>query len=140
MRRITLIVIHCDGIMPHQHNTIAKIDAYHRSLGWKCVGYHVYIQRDGTVEYGRPIEEPGAHVAGHNKYSIGICFEGGLDAAGNPADTRTPEQVRALRELVERLHERFPNAVIVGHHDLNPRKACPCFDVVSEYRDLQPIM
>lgn len=45
------------------------------------------------------------------------------DAAGNPADTRTPEQVRALRELVERLHERFPNAIIVGHHDLNPRKS-----------------
>ena len=60
------------------------------------------------------------------------------DAAGNPADTRTPEQVRALRELVERLHERFPNAIIVGHHDLNPRKACPCFDAVKEYLDLQP--
>ena len=31
-----------------------------------------------------------------------------------------------------------PLAVIVGHRDLNPQKACPCFNAVSEYRDLQP--
>ncbi|MBR3619724.1 MAG: N-acetylmuramoyl-L-alanine amidase [Bacteroidaceae bacterium] len=139
MRRITLIVLHCDGIMPHQHNTIRKIDAYHKSKGWKGVGYHVYVQRDGTVEYGRPIEVVGAQVAGHNRYSIGICYEGGLDAAGEAADTRTPEQVETLRSLVEQMHERFPKALIVGHHDLDPRKPCPCFDAVAEYRDLQPV-
>ena len=138
MRRITMIVIHCDGIMPHQHNTIAKIDAYHRSKGWKCVGYHEYVRRDGTIEHGRNIEEPGAHVVGHNRYSIGICYEGGLNSAGEAEDTRTPEQVRALRQLVERYHAYFPNAVIVGHRDLNPRKECPCFDAVKEYWDLQP--
>jgi len=27
---------------------------------------------------------------------------------------------------------------IVGHHDLDPKKACPVYDVVSEYADLQP--
>jgi hypothetical protein len=37
------------------------------------------------------------------------------------------------------LHERYPRAVIVGHHDLNPHKACPCIiNVAHEYRDLQP--
>ena len=30
------------------------------------------------------LELPGAHCRGHNKYSIGICYEGGLDARGNP--------------------------------------------------------
>ena len=139
MRKITMIVIHCDGIMPHQHNTIAKIDAYHRSKGWKCVGYHEFVHRDGTVEHGRNIAEPGAHVVGHNLHSIGLCYEGGLNSAGEPEDTRTPEQVRALRQLVERYHAYFPDAVILGHHDLNPGKACPCFDAVKEYWDLQPI-
>ena len=134
-----MIVIHCDGIMPHQHNTIAKIDAYHRSKGWKCVGYHEFVRRDGTVEHGRNIAEPGAHVVGHNLHSIGLCYEGGLNSAGEPEDTRTPEQVRALRQLVERYHAYFPDAVIVGHHDLNPGKACPCFDAVKEYWDLQPV-
>ena len=139
MRKITMIVIHCDGIMPHQHNTIAKIDAYHRKKGWKCVGYHEYVRRDGTIEHGRNIAEPGAHVVGHNSHSIGICYEGGLNSAGEAEDTRTPEQVRALRQLVERYHAYFPDAMIVGHHDLNPKKACPCFDVVKEYWDLQPM-
>jgi hypothetical protein len=37
------------------------------------------------------------------------------------------------------LHERYPRAVIVGHHDLNPHKDCPCIiNVAHEYRDLQP--
>ena len=133
-----MIVVHCDGLMPHQHNTIKKIDDYHKSKGWKGVGYHFFIQRDGTVEVGRKLWEVGAHCVNHNRYSIGICYEGGLDAAGEAADTRTPEQVRALRELIERLHAQFPKAVIVGHRDLDPRKKCPCFDAVAEFKDLQP--
>lgn len=138
MRTITLIVIHCSAVRPDQTSSAEQIDSWHKSRGWKGIGYHYVVRRDGSIELGRPIEEPGAHVVGHNKYSIAICYEGGLDATGNPADTRTPEQVRALRELVERLHERFPNAVIVGHHDLNPHKPCPCYNVVTEYRNLQP--
>jgi len=30
-------------------------------------------------------------------------------------------------------------ALIVGHHDLNPQKDCPCIEnVAREYADLQP--
>lgn len=29
-------------------------------------------------------------------------------------------------------------AVIVGHRDLDGHKACPCFDGVRVYRDLEP--
>jgi hypothetical protein len=46
--------------------------------------------------------------------------------------------VKVLRELVERFHAYFPDAVIVGHHDLDPKKSCPCYSPVTEYRDLQP--
>ena len=74
----------------------------------------------------------------HNKYSIGICYEGGLDADGKPKDTRTDAQKIALRQLIMRLKKTDPLAVIVGHCDLNPQKTCPCFNAVSEYRDLQP--
>ena len=138
MRSITTIVLHCDGLKPNEHNSVKKIDDYHRSKGWKGIGYHFWVNRQGEVFTGRRLEEAGAHVVGHNKYSIGICYEGGLNSAGVAADTRTPEQVRALRELVEWMHAYFPKAVIVGHHNLNPLKDCPSFDAVSEYRDLQP--
>ena len=34
----------------------------------------------------------------------------------------------------------YPRALIVGHHDLNPHKDCPCIpDVYHEYADLQPM-
>lgn len=138
MRSITLIVLHCSAVRPGQRSSAADIDNWHRKKHWKGIGYHYVVRRDGSVELGRPLAEPGAHVVGHNRYSIGICYEGGLDANGEEADTRTPEQVKALRQLVEQLHEVFPKALIVGHHDLNPGKPCPCFDAVAEYRDLQP--
>ena len=138
MRSINFIVIHCSAVRPEQTSSAADIDRWHRSRGWKGIGYHFVVRRDGTVETGRPVEEVGAHCKGHNKYSIGICYEGGLDAQGRPADTRTSEQVKALRELVEMLHKAFPKALIVGHHDLDPTKPCPCFDAVKEYADLQP--
>ena len=109
-----MIVIHCSAVRPNQRSSAKDIDDWHRKRGWKCIGYHFVVRRDGTVETGRRLDEVGAHVVGHNRYSIGICYEGGLNDAGEAADTRTPEQVRALRELVEQMHGRFPRAVIVG--------------------------
>lgn len=143
MRSIKLIVLHCSAVRSYQQSSAEDIDGWHKNrvthgIHWKGIGYHYVVRRDGTVEYGRPLTEEGAHVVGHNRYSIGICYEGGLDANGEEADTRTPEQVKALRQLVEQLHEKFPKALIVGHHNLNPRKKCPCFDAVAEYWDLQP--
>ena len=75
----------------------------------------------------------------HNSHSIGVCYEGGLDIRGQPADTRTAEQKASLRRLLEDLHQRYPHALIVGHHDLNPHKDCPCIpNVIGEFKDLQP--
>ncbi|MCH5174169.1 MAG: N-acetylmuramoyl-L-alanine amidase [Bacteroidales bacterium] len=136
MRTVTLVIIHCSAVRPGQRSSARDIDGWHRARGWKSIGYHYVVRRDGTVEEGRRPEEVGAHCTGHNGHSIGICYEGGLDEAGKPADTRTPAQRLALRQLVERMHARFPKALVVGHHDLNPMKACPCFDVVREYRGL----
>lgn len=132
-----MIVIHCSDVPPGVQSSAKDIDGWHKDKGWKGIGYHFVVRRDGTVETGRRLEEIGAHCVGHNKYSIGICYEGGRDSAGCHADTRTPAQVKALRELVERMHAYFPKAVILGHRDLNPTKDCPCFDAVKEYLDLQ---
>lgn len=144
MRKITMIVVHCSAVRPEQTSSAAQIDGWHKERKdrnghpWKGIGYHYVVRRDGSIELGRPIEEQGAHCVGHNKYSIGICYEGGLNSAGKEEDTRTPEQKRALREKLEELHRLFPKALIVGHQDLNPGKKCPCFDAVKEYWDLQP--
>ena len=138
MRIITLLIVHCSAVRPGQRSSAKDINDWHREKGWNGIGYHYVVRRDGSIELGRPIEEVGAHCVGHNSHSIGICYEGGLNAAGVEADTRTPEQKVALRKLLEELHEQFPKAMIVGHHDLNPGKPCPCYDVVTEYIDLEP--
>jgi N-acetyl-anhydromuramyl-L-alanine amidase AmpD len=141
MRTITMLVIHCSAVRPDQTSSAAQIDTWHRRDNhWKLgIGYHYVIRRDGTIEPGRPEWMIGAHCKNHNAHSIGICYEGGLDIRGQPADTRTEKQKAAMRCLLEHLHGRYPRAVIVGHHDLNPQKPCPCIEnVAHEYADLQP--
>lgn len=138
MRTITLIIVHCSANKADSVLRMADIDRYHRSLGWKGCGYHYVIPTDGTVETGRDEAEVGAHCKNHNSHSIGVCYIGGLSAEGKPEDTRTKAQRITLRKLLEALHRKYPRALIVGHRDLDPRKACPCFDAVGEYADLQP--
>lgn len=138
MRSITLIVVHCSANRAGSALRLADIDRHHRSLGWKGCGYHYVIPTDGTLEEGRPEAEMGAYCRHHNRHSIGICYIGGLSADGTPADTRTEAQRATLRRLLASLHRRFPRALIVGHRDLDPLKACPCFDAAKEYADLQP--
>ena len=94
------------------------------------------VRRDGTVERGRPEAKVGAHCLNHNRHSIGVCYEGGLDAQGRPADTRTEAQKRALISLVRELKGRYPRAIVVSHHTFDPRKACPCFNAEHEFRDV----
>jgi N-acetyl-anhydromuramyl-L-alanine amidase AmpD len=141
MRTITMIIIHCSAVRPDQTSSAAQIDTWHRKDNhWKLgIGYHYVIRRDGTIEPGRPEWLIGAHCKNHNAHSIGVCYEGGLDIRGQPADTRTSTQKAAMRTLLEQLHARYPRAVILGHHDLNPQKSCPCIEnVAHEYADLQP--
>lgn len=113
---------------------MADIDRYHRSLGWKGCGYHYVIPTDGTIEVGRPEAVVGSHCRYHNRHSIGVCYIGGLAADGKtPMDTRTPAQKEALKRLLAELHNRYPKALILGHRDIDPLKACPCFSPSKEY-------
>lgn len=145
MRKIDYIVIHCSATRCTEDITAADIDRWHKERGWHAIGYHFVIDLDGKVELGRAVRDVGAHAFGYNKNSIGICYVGGLDRYGHPADTRTPAQVKALRILVRELHASFPGAKVVGHRDLSPDvdgdgvierwewlKQCPCFDVATE--------
>ena len=129
-RRIDLVVIHCSATRCTRSYTVDDCRRDHRNRGFADIGYHYYITRDGVVHAGRPLYTEGAHTQGYNRYSIGICYEGGLDIRGRPADTRTPQQKDTLHRLLQRLKEDCPQARVVGHRDLpGVRKACPCFEV-----------
>lgn len=129
MRAINLIVIHCSATKPTQDIGAKEIREWHvKGNGWKDIGYHFVIRRNGVVEDGRPVEQVGAHVAGHNANSIGICMVGGIDAAGKPEANFTPEQWKALPRLLRVLKAQYPKATIHGHNEY-AAKACPSFDV-----------
>ena len=151
MRTITLIVLHCSATRTTQKYPFHQCKADHLKRGFTDIGYHYYITRDGQVHVGRPLWKEGAHCKGHNKHSIGICYEGGLDAAGYACDTRTKAQRESMYALLSRLHDQFPSAIIMGHRDLSPDedgngriepdewvKQCPCFDALMDYFDLEP--
>ena len=133
---VKYIVVHCSATLPGQHCDAETIDRWHRRNGWSMIGNHYVVLKDGTVEHGRPLFYQGAHVGkpkNLNPVSIGVCYIGGLAADGTTADTRTREQKEALRRLIGQLRRRDPQATVVGHRDLNPGKACPCFNAKPEY-------
>lgn len=136
MRRITLIVVHCSATRRDRPFTVtALIRCHQERFGY--TGYHYYITRDGHTYQTRHLQLVGAHARGHNAHSIGVCYEGGLNPDGRPADTRTAAQRRSLLRLLTQLRRQFPEARITGHRDLpNVSKACPCFNAEAEYATL----
>lgn len=136
MRKITDLIVHCSATPEGKSFTVADIDRWHRQRGFAQIGYHYVIYLDGSVHTGRPIATIGAHCAGHNANSIGVCYIGGLSADGKrPKDTRTDAQKQSLIALLRQLRAQFPNAVIHGHRDF-AAKACPSFDATKEYAHL----
>ena len=128
---VRFLVIHCSATRSDRSYPVERLLRDHRARGFRTVGYHFYLRRDGTLTQHRRLLEVGAHARPYNRCSIGICYEGGLDPQGRPADTRTPVQRDRLRQLLSLLRELFPEARVVGHRDLPGAtpKACPCFDV-----------
>ena len=149
MKEIDAIVIHCSATRAGQDLRAKDIDRMHKQRGFSQIGYNFVIDLDGMVENGRPLSIDGAHcntkgfsTTSYNKHSVGVCYIGGLDANGKPADTRTPAQSASLRELCK----EYPIVEVLGHRDTSPDldgsgevepreyiKACPCFDVRSEF-------
>lgn len=136
MRAIDTIIIHCSATKPTQDIGAEVIRGWHvKDRGWKDIGYHYVIRRNGLVELGRDLdgdgdvdEEVGAHAAGFNSNSIGICMVGGIDAAGKPDSNFTIAQWRTLGDVLAALRAKYPRTRIIGHRNVEPGKACPSFD------------
>ena len=136
MRKIDLIVVHCSATRCDRRFSVEDLIACHDAR-FGFTGYHYYITRNGKVYQTRHENLVGAHAKHFNEHSIGVCYEGGLDEHGHPADTRTPVQKHTLVALLRSLKVDYPDAQILGHRDLpGVRKACPCFDARTEYQNL----
>lgn len=121
------IVLHCSATKPQLNIGRDVIREWHLAKGWADIGYHAVVKRNGLIEFGRPFDDIGAHVAGYNGTTVGVCLVGGLYADGSEAEDDfdglyTVEQKHALRELLVVLKAAYPDAQIVGHRDLSPDK------------------
>ena len=74
-RKINLIVVHCSATRVNQDFPVEALEACHKARGFKSIGYHYYITKDGVVYPCRPETEVGAHARHYNAHSIGICYE-----------------------------------------------------------------
>lgn len=133
MRNIKEIIVHCSATPEGKDFTVEDIRKWHLARGFKDIGYHYVIYRDGSIHKGREESVIGAHCTGHNSYSIGVCYIGGVAKDGKtPKDTRTEAQKESLVELLKELKAKYPKATIHGHREF-ANKACPSFDAKKEY-------
>jgi N-acetylmuramoyl-L-alanine amidase len=155
-RAVTQVVVHCSATPSGQWLkgcAPVTINGWHAARGFRrgavarrafnpdlgSIGYHFVVDIDGRVWSGRHVDEIGAHAAGNNATSIGICLVGGAERDAQ----YTAEQWAALATLVRRLLPLLrPGAGVVGHRDLSPDangnrvvepgewlKTCPGFEV-----------
>lgn len=152
MTDVRYLVGHCSATPADMDIGRKEIDLWHRQQGWDCIGYHSVIRRDGTEEFGRPFDRPGAHVVGYNSQSLGVCLVGGVKRAGKELVTEFNFEPAQLARMVERFRawrELWPLAIIVGHRDLavDPKthrrlKDCPSFDLrawLKANTDIDPL-
>ena len=146
--KIVLVVVHCadtadgdpafdirdvnqwHGAPPHGYNRDPRLvkDLGHGKL--HHIAYQTFIPTSGEPQQGRLLEEVGAHCAGYNAVSVGICM------AGKTAFT-LPQWYTLRSEIVNLTIDLGRPLRIVGHNALDrrtPPKTCPGFDVDSWLR------
>lgn len=131
MKDIKFLVVHCAATYPSMDIDAAWIDRIHKERGFRKIGYHYFIKRDGTIEKGRPEWEMGAHVKGFNQNSLGICMAGGLkEGTTEVEDNFTNAQYESLESLLTTLYTKYPEAEFAGHNDFlgHESRGCPSFD------------
>lgn len=134
-RKVKYIILHCSDSL---YGDAKLLDQWHKQRGFERIGYHYVVlngyrswesyraqQRDsevGAIEKGRNEWEVGAHCAGYNQHSIGICLIG-------RGEYEIQQLMAARLLIVEDLLKRYPNAKLFGHSELNPLKKCPMMNM-----------
>jgi len=140
-KKVKYLVLHCTGSQEGvDHSKRWFLLFFKNERKFSRPGYHIIIapngrkdtlvrfDNDGYVQFN----ELANGVAGYNSVSIHISYQGGIDKYGNPKDTRTPAQKKAIEEEVINTKKKFPWIELKGHNEL-AKKACPSFNVRQEY-------
>lgn len=159
--KIRTIVIHCTA----GHTSAEKVQAYflrpkaQGGRGWNTGGYHIIIEKDGSLKEMYPFETVTNGVGGYNSQSIHISYVGGVDPNNvyKAVDTRTAAQKAGIHTAIQRAitwlkangKDITRDLAVVGHYDFSKDKngngtiesyerikECPSFDVMQELNRL----
>ena len=145
-REVTEVVVHWTDTYSNKNIGSEELNRTHIELGINGIGYHYVIRRDGSLQRGRPVNVKGDHASenGHDEYSIGLAFVGGINAPSGTdfpttyrsASSLTLSQMNTFREFCQAFYNRFPGGQILGHNDVDQFEQDPGFDVRDYVEDL----
>lgn len=121
-------VVHCSESPDGRSDTAEDIHIWHKRRKWAGIGYHAVIERDGVIRNGRPLYWAGSHVFGWNDRTWGVCLIGTSEF--------TEAQYRSLFALLSSWKLQAPQATVVGHYQLDPKKTCPNFNVSQWFMEV----
>ncbi len=117
----TLVIHHSAVYEADGPATLSEIQRLHRDdRGWADVGYHFMVDKDGTIYQGRDLTARGAHTAGFNTGSAGICLLGDFRF-----EAPSKDQLDAALALIRWLVELLSPTHLAGHQQFNPATICP---------------
>jgi len=104
--------------------TPEQVATYHvRNAGWPGIGYHFYVEPDGTIYQTNRLETKSYHVGNSNSYAVGICVSGRFTGV-----IPTPNQIAQTGQLSAWLAQKLniPSQNIIGHREFpNNHTECP---------------
>ena len=98
-----------------------QIQRWHLDRGWLTVGYHFVVSPSGRIFGGRPVDRLGAHVAGHNAGTVGICLMGNFER-----ERPTDAALAALEHVRTRLVPGGASVALLGHRDHRGHESSAC--------------
>lgn len=122
IRSVQRVFLHCSASDNPAHDSVAVMREWHLARGFKTVGYHFFIRKDGTLQLGRSLESTPAAQEGNNTATIAICLHG-LDVK-----KFTPEQFATLKQLAKQIKMAYNSRITFHGHREVSAKACPVFD------------
>ena len=106
-------------------NAIRKYHTTEPRLMFYDIGYQFGLElvaEHYEILIGRMMNQQGAHVRGHNRNNLGICFVGNYDLAP-PPEKMWNLGVKFVSSLCEVLD--ISVMAVRGHHEYDSNKTCP---------------
>lgn len=127
----------CGVAPPTEAERTRGMEEYHATVypGTGYIAYHWLVYRDGRIHEGLGWKHTGAHVAGQNTRSIGICLV--MDGDSAKATEAMRWGVRGLISWGMAEGWIMGSYDLKGHRDFSP-KSCPGDLVYPELQSFRP--